>query len=381
MTEEIRALTRAELAAEADVPADLVDRLVELGQLRPLADGRFDARDGAVLATVRGLQGAGIGEADVAWLVDNLGAGLGSVARMFSTPSPRDAPTYRDLQGQLGEAGDRLPSIYAAFGLSEPEPDRPMRADEASIVTRYLRVWGSVDPEGDADRRVARFSGESSRRIIETWLDAWDEAARPELSTQGAPSHRDLADAADPAENPAIGGAALIRELLAWLQERHFEQALNDRIIGAFEGGLIRSGRLPERPEIPIAVAFVDLTGYTTLTEQLGDEASALTAARLAALADACVQAFGGRVMKLLGDGVLLRFDDPTTAVRAVTDLMREIAASGLAAGPRGRGGGPRRDPGRRHLRPDGDPRLADRDPRDCRPAAHRGRRAGAAPR
>ena len=249
---------------------------------------------------------------------------------MFSTPSPRDAPTYRELRVQLGDLGDRLPSIYAAFGLSEPEPDRPMRADEASLMTMYLRVWGAVDPGGDADRRVARFSGESSRRIIETWLDAWDEAARPELATQGGPSHRDLADPTDPAENPTIGGAALIRELLAWLQERHFELALNDRIIGAFEGALIRSDRLPARPTMPIAVAFVDLTGYTSLTEQLGDEASALTSARLAALADACVQAFGGRVMKLLGDGVLLRFDDPTTAVRAVGDLMREIAASGL---------------------------------------------------
>ena len=137
------------------------------------------------------------------------------------------------------------------------------------------------------------------------------------------------ADPADPDQNPTIGGAALIRDLHAWLQERHFEQALNERIIGAFEGGLVRSGRLPARPEVPVAVAFVDLTGYTTLTERLGDEAAAATAARLAALADACAQAFGGRVVKLLGDGVLLRFDDPRTAVRAVVDLMREIRRPG----------------------------------------------------
>ena len=50
----------------------------------------------------------------------------------------------------------------------------------------------------------------------------------------------------------------------------------------------------------------------------------------MAELADACARAFGGRVVKLLGDGVLLRFPDPTTAVRAVHDLMREIATAGL---------------------------------------------------
>jgi class 3 adenylate cyclase len=331
MSEAVRAVSRAELATEADVPEALVERLVDLGQLRPLPDGRFDARDGAVLATVRGLEGAGIGEDDVVWLVTNLGAGLGSVAQMFSTPAPRDAPTYRELRARLGDLGDRLPSLYAAFGLSEPEPDRPMRADEASVISRYVGIWAAVDPDGDSDRRMARLTGESSRRSMEAWLDAWDAAAQPQLATQGAPSHAGgPADPTDPAQNPTIGGAALIRELHAWLQERHFEQALNERIISAFEGGLVRSGRLPARPEVPIAVAFVDLTGYTTLTERLGDEAAAAAAARLAALADACVQAFGGRVVKLLGDGVLLRFDDAATAVRAVVDLMDEIAAAGL---------------------------------------------------
>jgi class 3 adenylate cyclase len=50
----------------------------------------------------------------------------------------------------------------------------------------------------------------------------------------------------------------------------------------------------------------------------------------LAELADTCARAFGGRVVKLLGDGVLMRFADPTTAVRAVLDLMREIEMAGL---------------------------------------------------
>ena len=167
MSDAVRALSRAELAAEADVPEDLVDRLVDLGQLRPLPDGRFDSRDEAVLATVRGLEGAGIGGEDVAWLVGHLGAGLGSVARMFSTPAPRDAPTYRELIASLGDLGDRVPSIYAAFGLSEPEPDRPMRSDEASVITRYVRIWATVDPDGDTDRRVGRLAGESSRRVME----------------------------------------------------------------------------------------------------------------------------------------------------------------------------------------------------------------------
>ena len=84
---------------------------------------------------------------------------------MFETPTPRDGPTYRELQDELGPPGQRLQPIYAAFGLSEPEPDRPMRADEASIMRRFVPSWAAVDPDGDADVRVARLSGEANRRV------------------------------------------------------------------------------------------------------------------------------------------------------------------------------------------------------------------------
>lgn len=337
MTEAVRSLTRPELAAEAGVAASLIDRLVGLGQMRPLADGRFDARDIAILVTVRSLQDVGIGDEDIEWLVKVGGAGLVSVGRIFATPAPRDGPTYAELRAGLGALGDRLPSVYAAFGLAEPDPDRPLRADEASVMARYVRTWALVDPDGDADRRVARLSAEATRRMIEGWLDAWDATAKPALETQGAPSAAGpMQDPADPEQNPTIAGAAVIRDLLAWLEERQFERTLNDRIINAFEGALVRAGRLPARPEVPTAIAFVDLTDYTSMTERLGDEAAAQAAARLAELADACARAFGGRVVKRLGDGVMLRFEHPRVALEAVSDLLREMAAAGLPPGHAG---------------------------------------------
>ena len=187
------------------------------------------------------------------------------------------------------------------------------------------------------DVRVARLTGETSRRLMEGWLDAWDAAAQPAIDTQGAPSGQGRpADPTDPDQNPSVSGAALVRELLAWIGERHLEQTLNQRIIDASENALVGSGRLPARPTLPTAVAFVDLTGYTTLTERLGDEAAATAAVRLSALANECARTSDGRVVKLLGDGVLLRFDDPQTAVDAVLSLLTEIEAAGLPTGHAG---------------------------------------------
>ena len=91
----------------------------------------------------------------------------------------------------------------------------------------------------------------------------------------------------------------------------------------------------------PPAVAFVDLTGFTTLTERRGDEAAAKTAAGLLELAEAAGRREGGRVVKELGDGVLLRFPDAERALRAVRELVGSTTDAGLPAAHAGIAAGP----------------------------------------
>jgi class 3 adenylate cyclase len=53
--------------------------------------------------------------------------------------------------------------------------------------------------------------------------------------------------------------------------------------------------RLYRRPERPPAFAFVDLAGYTRMTDKRGDEAGARLAADLAGIADTVAGAHDGR--------------------------------------------------------------------------------------
>lgn len=331
----MRALTLAELAAESGASLDLVEWLAGLHQLRPLPDGRFDARDSAIVATVQGLLASGIARDDLAWVIEGAGAGFTSVGRMFAVPPTRSERTYGDLVTALGPTGPRLASIYAALGLSEPRPETHLRLDEEEILGAYARLWDEVDPDGDAGVRVARIAGEASRRLNEGWLDAWDETARPRIQSQGGatrPGQPLPDDPADPAQNASLRGAEIGRALVAWLHERALERTLNARIINAFENALVQAGRLEARPDRPPAVAFVDLSGYTTLTVERGDEAAAAAADRLRALAEDAVRAVGGRLVKLLGDGVLLRFEDAASAIGASLDLVDRVAEAGLPA-------------------------------------------------
>ena len=125
--------------------------------------------------------------------------------------------------------------------------------------------------------------------------------------------------------------------------------------VASMEAGLAREGLLPPRPTQPQAIAFVDLAGYTRLTETGGDELAARSAARLAELADEAARPHGGRLVKLLGDGAMLHFRDPRGAVRATwTSWTR--SPIGAATRSRRRQRRPTGRPGRRFLRAHGQP-------------------------
>jgi adenylate cyclase len=334
----VRAITLEELADEAETSIDLVRRFVELGEIRPLTDGRFDARDAAILATVRSLLAAGIELDDLAWAISSGRFGLGVVGRLFTDLPPR-GQTYAELAASLGASSGRLAAVYAALELPEPGPADRLREDEAALIREFVTTWAAVDPEGGADARVARLAGEGVRRFAEGWLDLWDLHARPSPASQGAPtgpSGAPVGPPADPDANPTVRTAAHVREFFAWLLSRHVERTLQDRIINAIESVLVDADRMPPAPERPQAIAFVDLAGYTSLTEARGDEVAAESAARLQELAEEAIRRHGGRVVKLLGDGVLLRFDATESAIRATTSLVAEIEAAGL---PPARGG------------------------------------------
>jgi adenylate cyclase len=339
MDDLVRALTREAFAEESGATTEVIDRLLEVGAIEPLADGRFDARDQAVASTVGAMLEAGIPLDDLAWAF-----GIRSLGLIISEPSPRTPERYADLMASFGDAASILPGVYAALGIPEPEPDDHPRLDEIEIITGFVRLWSSVDPTGEANVRVARQVGDATRRIAEVWLDVWDEVARPDPTTQGAPTvgaHARPTDPADPNQNLSIGMAALGRRLVSLVHERQVEATLNGRIINAIEHVLRDAGRLPPQTTRPPAIAFVDLAGFTTLTEERGDEAAARAAAGLLELAEACGRRNDGRVVKELGDGVLLRFPDAERALRAIRDLVAGMGEAGLPAAHAGIAAGP----------------------------------------
>jgi class 3 adenylate cyclase len=130
-------------------------------------------------------------------------------------------------------------------------------------------------------------------------------------------------------------------DVARWLAAKHLGREIDQYSVQSTERMLEQSGFVPERPERPPAVAFVDLTGFTALAREQGDRIAADVALQLAELAGRVSQARPGRVVKLLGDGVLLHFADIVTAVEASSDLLDQLEGMALPPGHVGVAEGP----------------------------------------
>jgi adenylate cyclase len=77
----------------------------------------------------------------------------------------------------------------------------------------------------------------------------------------------------------------------------------------------------------PVTIVFTDLTGFTPFTARHGDLAARDLVAFNALTLVAIVGARDGRIVKSLGDGHLLAFDDPVVAVAASIELASAVTS------------------------------------------------------
>ncbi len=322
-----RTLSTDELAREAGVAPELVERLIHAGAVRPLGDGTHDVASITRVRLAMALVDGGVNLEDLIEVLRSGALELDWVARLWiiSQPSGR---TFAQFFESLGDRARQLPSIYAAFGLAVPPAATVMREDEEQALTDFIELWAMVDDQPDTFLRAARIAGEGVARIQGGSQDLFDEL--------GGPPGYQLRRGRSPEEamRPAIRLSPVISQLLVWLQKRHMENEVFGRIVTYVEDVLAETGHVDVR-ELP-AIAFVDLSGYTELTVLAGDDRAAQFATTLQALAESLSRAHRGRVVKLLGDGVMLRYPSAPDAVRSVGELMAAIVEAGL---PPGHGG------------------------------------------
>jgi adenylate cyclase len=129
-------------------------------------------------------------------------------------------------------------------------------------------------------------------------------------------------------------------ELRAKLYDRHLEAYIFQQAVEIFEAAMEEAG-YGARPRRPPAIAFLDMGGYTLLTQKAGDEAAAELAATLASMVQRASREYGGQPVKLLGDGVMFHFPQPDKAIACGLELVESAQREGLPPARMGADAGP----------------------------------------
>jgi adenylate cyclase len=329
-------LSQSELAARAGVDPDFVEQLVQLGILEPADDGRLsegDVQRARIIETLEraGLPLQGLGEA--------LSRGVLSLDFMDIETYDRWASlsdvTYAELSRSTGLPVELLTVIREAMGYAPPMADDRMREDEM-VVVPLISLQHEHGFRRAAIERALRVIGESMRRVAETESDWWREEVMMPLIRAGAGPQavakvsRELSPPMAKAGDQAIVAIYHGQQANAWIRN----------ILEGLESALQSAG-LHEPPERVPAICFLDLTGYTRLTEERGDEAAADLARNLSTMVQQQSRSHGGKAIKWLGDGVMFHFPEPAQGVIAALDMVEaaprlgvESAHVGLHAGP-----------------------------------------------
>jgi adenylate cyclase len=331
-------LSAAELAEKAGASEEDLERMVGFGILAPRdAEPPFLPSDVQKVRLATACARAGLPMEGIGWAIEQ---GRVSFTFLEATPfrrwAQRSDRTYREVCGEADVPFDILRGVLEAFGFTRMEPDDRIREDELEVVplVRQAVATGILDEAWMT--RIGRATAQGLWKVATSWNEAYHarfevpalqaEPSQPRALEQAARAAQSWVDLAD----PALMAGYRRQEELVWTEHlvEHIEAALE-------EAGVIAG---PER--LP-AMVFLDLVGYTHLTDERGDEVAAELAGTLSELVERSSRAHDGAPVKWLGDGVMFHFRDPADAVTFSLEMVQQVPNAGLppahigvAAGP-----------------------------------------------
>jgi adenylate cyclase len=304
------------------VPCSLeqVKRLEALGVLEPhREDGLFEPAAVHVVRLMDAFEESGVS-------LDDIGRGVaeGELSFPLGLFLPDPAPmskTYDDLGVELDRDPELLRRLSRELGLP-PLPGDRIRDEDEELLSLVVTKFDLADDEDLS--RFARLYGGAMQRLVPSGLQWFDRTVRQRVATWGLPdAERDTVVYKRGAEFGEV-----VAKVVPWLQRRHRDHAVLEYLVNVTEASMEERGMTPAQPKRPPAIAFLDLTGYTALAEEEGDEAAAELAVGLAGVVDEAARAYGGRPVKWLGDGVMFHFPDPGRAVVGGLELVEQTESA-----------------------------------------------------
>jgi len=311
----VASLTLSEVAAGAGVSPATVRRWRRAG-LIPLADGVWTPAAAAHVRMVARMRERGHSLAEIRRAAES-----GQFAPAFIEELlPSGTPSY-DVRAAAAATGleeetiERITTALGVGGLRAGE----LTAGDVEMLRYYSALLGAGMPL-EAILQLARVYGQAFAQIADAEVRLVHIHVHEPLMREGVPALQ-IAEQMEGMAAATLPLAAPIMDYLHGLYLRHF---IEEDLIGHMEGEVRREG--PELGRMRVALAFADLAGYTRLTEERGEQAAVRAVERFVEAVQRTLPV-GARIIKHLGDGVMIVAADPVALCGWAVDFLEQIPA------------------------------------------------------
>ena len=289
-----------EFAALVGTSPEQVEQWRREGLLDPAGLGRFDELDLVRWLAIHSHEARG-------YRSDQLAAAIGAgevhpFMGEFLFPSARTL-TLDEAAERAGVETEMVRELRTALGLSRD-------GGVAETWLAQLEAFKTMQAAGlpwEAVLEGARVYGDALRRLAETEVRLVHVHVHERLSASGM------------AEDEVLRQLGVIEEAVVPLLDGivravHHEHLLQASIEDAYLH--LPSSELPaERGSVETTIVFLDLESFTELTHTKGDEGAMQTLTRLEGVVRPLALDHDGKLVKQIGDGVMLAFRRPDEAV------------------------------------------------------------------
>jgi class 3 adenylate cyclase len=231
---------------------------------------------------------------------------------------------YEDIARERGTSQRLVERLHESIGFEPPTPN-DLAGEDDLVQLDVIELFRSVDVPEEAVLRLFAVYADAARRLAKAEAELYEANIEGRLRARGM-NERELIEFGTAFGNRV--SAALERAIVS-VYRRHRVHAWIEHSVNHVEVALDAEGIESHVPQPP-AICFVDLTGYTRLTEERGDRFAADVAAKLASLVKVIARRRGGSSIRWLGDGGMFHFRDPAHAVEAGLDMVEQAPAIGL---------------------------------------------------
>src|SRR4051794_11128655 len=238
--------------------------------------------------------------------------------------------TQAEVTEKVGFDIEEARRYWRALGFPDVPEGQQAFTDgdvEALRTLKELTDQGVVDPE--VAMQLARVFGQSLSRMADSTVATIRTRVEEGLRSAGG-TEQEIVEAVT-----AVTAAMLptIEGLVQYSWRRHLAAAAQRQL---YFGPDATTG------QETLTVGFADMVGFTAISQQLDEHELAGTVDRFESIAFDTIAAYGGRVVKMIGDEVMYVTDDPSSGAMIAMTLAEVYGDDenlpdvcvGLATGP-----------------------------------------------